>query len=56
MGLLAMLGVLIACFAGAVMVAAAVKMRQVRVALGLEKPLAPPAPPKNLRIIPTPKK
>jgi hypothetical protein len=47
MGLLAMLGILIACFAGAVMIAAVVKMRQVRVA---------PAPPKNLRIIPTPKK
>jgi hypothetical protein len=51
-----MLGILIACFAGAVMIAAVVKMRQVRVALGLEEPQQPPAPPKNLRIIPTPKK
>jgi hypothetical protein len=53
--LLVLILVVVGCLAGAFAVAALAEMKKVRIALGLEEQ-QPPAPPTNLRIVPTPPK
>jgi hypothetical protein len=53
--LLILILLVVGCLAGAVAVAALAEMKKVRIALGLEEQ-QPPAPPTNLRIVPTPQK